>query len=57
MESKIFHGESSFVERELNSFLKTSNIIIKNIEISTCKAGAPISPTMVTVLVLYERSK
>jgi hypothetical protein len=56
MESKIFHGESSSVERELNSFLKTSGIIIKNIEMSTCAYGNAVCRTMVTVLIVYERS-
>ena len=56
MESKIFHGESSSVERELNSFLKTSGIIIKNIEMSTCTHGGSFARTMVTILIVYERS-
>lgn len=56
MESKIFHGENSLVERELNSFLKTRGITIKNIEMSTCSYGNAISRTMTTVLIVYERS-
>lgn len=57
MESKIFHGENKIVERELNEFLRSGPMTIMNIEMSTCKAGSQIAPTMVTVLVLYERSK
>lgn len=57
MESKIFHGESKIVERELNEFLRSGHLSIINIEMSTCKAGNQMAPTMVTVLVLYERSK
>ena len=56
MESKIFHGENSLVERELNSFLKTRGITIKNIEMSTCTHGGSFARTIVTVLIVYERS-
>lgn len=57
MESKIFHGESKIVERELNEFLRSGNLLVKNIEMSSCKAGNQMAPTMVTVLVLYERKR
>lgn len=57
MESRIFHGEGKIVERELNEFLRSEHLSIINIEMSTCKAGSQMAPTMVTVLVLYERSK
>lgn len=57
MESKIFHGESKIVERELNEFLRSGRISILNIEMSTCAQGVQISRTMVTILVLYERGK
>lgn len=57
MESKIFHGESKIVERELNEFLRSGKLSIINIEMSSCKAGSSMAPTMVTVLVLYERKR
>lgn len=57
MESKIFHGENKIVERELNDFLRSGSMTIKNIEMSSCKAGSSMAPTMVTVLVLYERKR
>lgn len=57
MESKIFHGESKIVERELNEFLRSGNLLVKNIEMSTCKASSQTAPTMVTILVLYGRKR
>lgn len=57
MESRIFHGESKIVERELNEFLRSGPMTIMNIEMSSCKAGNQMAPTMVTVLVLYERKR
>lgn len=56
MESKILHGESSTVEKELNYFLRASDISIKNIEMSTCTHGGSFARTIVTVLIVYERS-
>lgn len=56
METKIFHGDPKMVQTEMNDFLRSGHLSIINIEMSTCKAGSQMAPTMVTVLVLYERS-
>lgn len=56
MESKIFHGNNEVVEQDLNKFLRSRSIKVKNVEMSTCKSYSNSLPTIVTVLVLYERS-